>query len=134
MNDDLRDQCAEALPEQAQQALERFNRGEFYAQHDLFEALWRAEPRRVRDLYQGILQVGIAYYQIEQGNWRGAYKMLLRSQGWLDALPDTCQGVDVAALKADAAAVRAELDRVGDAGLENFDRSLLQPVRFVSKL
>jgi predicted metal-dependent hydrolase len=126
-------QCGEPLPPEALEAIERFNRGEFYKQHDLFEALWMAETGPVRDLYRAVLQVGIAYYQITLGNYNGALKMLLRSVQWLALLPDVCRGVDVAALRRDAAAVRAELERVGADGLANFDRSLLRPVRRVGE-
>jgi len=122
-------QCAEALPADGVLSIEKFNAGEYYAQHDLFEALWMAETGPVRDLYRAILQVGVAYYQITRGNGRGARKMLLRSLQWLAILPDRCQGVDVAQLRADAAAVRAELERVGDDGIAQFDRELLKPVR-----
>lgn len=127
--DELQRQCAEALPPEAVEAVRRFNAGEFYKQHDLFEALWMHEPGAVRNLYQGVLQVGIAYYQITRGNWRGAQKMLLRSAQWLAMLPDSCRGIDVAQLRLDAAQVRAELERVGEAGLERFDHALLKPVR-----
>lgn len=122
-------QCAEPLPPEAEEAIAQFNAGEYYRQHDLFEALWVAEPGPVRDLYRSILQVGVAYYQVERGNQRGALKMLLRSLQWLALLPDICQGVDVAGLRADADRVRAELERVGPEGMANFDRSLLKPVR-----
>jgi hypothetical protein len=127
----LRSQCDEPLPAEALRAIALFNAGEYYRQHDTFEALWVAEEGPVRDLYRAILQVGVAYYQIERGNGRGALKMLLRSVQWLALLPDICQGVDVAHLKADAAAVRAELERVGEDGLDQFDRALLQPVRLI---
>jgi predicted metal-dependent hydrolase len=124
-------QCDEPLPPDALEAVRRFNSGEFYKQHDLFEALWMQEERPIRRLYQGVLQVGIAYYQITLGNWRGAQKMILRSVQWLAALPDVCQGIDVAGLREDAARVREELARVGEAGIARFDRSLLKPVRII---
>lgn len=124
--------CDEPLPPEAQEAVARFNAGEYYRQHDLFEALWMAETRPIRDLYRAVLQVGIAYYQIEQGNWRGAHKMLLRSLQWLTPLPAVCQEIDIAALRADAAAVRLELERVGESGLAEFDRSLLKGVRLTT--
>jgi hypothetical protein len=127
---ELEYQCVDPLPTEAQEAVARFNDGEYYKQHDLFEALWMNDPRPVRDLYRAVLQVGIAYYQITRGNWRGAHKMLLRSIQWLALLPDICQGIDIAALRADAAAVRAELDRVGENGIAQFDRSLLKPVKY----
>ncbi len=128
----LESECNEPLPPEALEAVERFNRGDYYKQHDLFEALWMRETRPIRDLYRAILQVGIAYYQIEQGNWRGAHKMLLRSIQWLAPLPDQCQGIDIGALKKDAAAVRAELERVGHDNLAAFDRALLKPIRYTS--
>ncbi len=130
----LLDQCDDPLPPDAQAAIQRFNDGEYYAQHDLFEALWMHDPRPVRDLYRAILQVGIAYYQIERGNWNGAHKMLVRSVQWLAILPDVCQSVDIGALKADAAAVRAELERVGASGIATFDKTLLKPVQYATKL
>src|SRR5690606_5172126 len=98
----LEAQCNEPLPPEAIEAVQKFNSGEFYKQHDLFEALWMEEERPIRDLYRAVLQVGIAYYQVTLGNHRGAHKMLLRSLQWLALLPDVCQGIDIASLRADA--------------------------------
>jgi hypothetical protein len=125
----LKAQCDDPLPPEAVEAVKKFNSGEFYKQHDLFEALWMAEERPIRDLYRAVLQVGIAYYQATLGNQRGSHKMLLRSLQWLALLPDVCQGIDIATLRADAARVRAELERVGEDGMASFDTSLLKPVR-----
>jgi predicted metal-dependent hydrolase len=124
-------QCGEPLPPEAVAAVRKFNAGEFYKQHDLFEALWMSETGPVRELYRGVLQVGIAYFQITRGNGRGALKMLLRSIQWLAPLPDVCQGIDVAQLRADVARVRAELERVGEDGINQFDQNLLKPVQMV---
>lgn len=128
----LDEQCAETPPPDVLEAVRLFNSGEFYKQHDLFEALWMDEERPVRDLYRAVLQVGVAYYQVTRGNPRGAHKMLLRSVQWLDLLPDTCQGIDIAALKADSAAVRAELERLLEGTIDTFDQSLLKPVRLLN--
>lgn len=125
-------QCREKMPEEGLLALEKFNAGEYYEQHDRFEHLWMTEQGPVRDLYRAILQVGVAYYQVTRGNLRGARKMLLRSIQWLVLLPDVCQGVDVAQLRHDANAVRAELDRVGDDGRQSFNIDLLKGVRQVT--
>lgn len=122
--------CQENLPPLAQQGVEKFNAGEYYKQHDLFEALWMQTDMPVRDLYRAILQVGIAYFQIERGNYRGALKMLLRSVQWLSILPDVCQGVDVAQLRTDSYRVRAELERLGEANIAAFDHRLIQPVKW----
>ncbi len=123
--------CARPLPALAQQGIEQFNKGEYYKQHDSFEALWVNTDSPVRDLYRAILQVGVAYYQITRGNYRGAYKMLLRSVQWLTVLPDVCQGIDVAALRADSAQVRAALDALSQDEITQFDKTLLQPIKLV---
>ena len=121
--------CHEPLPPLAVAGVEKFNAGEYYPQHDLFEEQWMKTESPVRDLYRAILQVGIAYYQIERGNYRGALKMLLRSVQWLLILPDECQGIDVQQLRADAARVRAELETLSPETLDQFDRTLLKPVQ-----
>ena len=59
--------CDCELPEPARAAIAKFNDGEYYEQHDLLEALWMETESPVRQLYQAILQVGIAYYQLERG-------------------------------------------------------------------
>lgn len=87
----------------------------------------------VRDLYRAVLQVGIAYYQIERGNYRGALKMLLRSVQWFALLPDVCQGIDIRQLREDSYAVRAALEKLDPADIATFDKSLLKPVRLVGK-
>lgn len=137
MPDEIREQldcdCEEPLPPLAVEGVQKFNAGEYYRQHDLFEEQWVNTERPVRDLYRAILQVGVAYYQIERGNYRGALKMLQRSVQWLSILPDVCQGVDVQQLREDSARVRAELERLGEAQFSEFDRTLIQPVKLISE-
>ena len=123
-------ECAASLPSLAAEGLRQFNAGEYYRQHDLFEAQWVATAGPVRDLYRAILQVGVAYFQIQRGNYRGALKMLQRSVQWLSILPPVCQGVDVARLRQDSYAVRAELERLGAARLHEFDETLLKPLKW----
>ncbi len=130
--DQLACECQQPLPPLAQQGIEQFNRGEFYKQHDSFEELWMATDGPVRDLYRAVLQVGVAYYQILRGNHRGARKMLLRSVQWLAVLPDECQGIDVRALREDSYRVRAELERLREDEIDQFDRALLQPVKRIT--
>jgi predicted metal-dependent hydrolase len=54
--------CDELPPQLLRQGIAQFNAGHYFECHETLEALWRSETRPVRDLYQGILQVGwIAY-------------------------------------------------------------------------
>ena len=58
----MSDWCAEPPPSLLLKGIEQFNRGEFFAQHETLEELWRAETRDVRYLYQGILQIGVGLH------------------------------------------------------------------------
>lgn len=123
--------CQESLPELAVEGVRKFNNREFYAQHDLFEELWVNTSGAVRDLYRAVLQVGVAYYQIERGNHRGALKMLLRAVQWLEALPDVCQTINVKQLRQDAYTVRATLEAHPPDQMANFDLALLKPLQLI---
>jgi len=124
-------QCAQPLPPLGQQGVQHFNAGEYYAQHDAFEAQWMAESGPVRELYRAILQVGVAYYHVTRGNHAGALRMLQRSVQWFARLPDVCQGVDVRQLREDAERVRHALQALRAEEIASFDRSLLRPIRMV---
>lgn len=121
--------CSEPLSDLARRGIERFNEGDYYAAHDALEEAWMMDEGPGRDLYRGMLQVGIAYYQIEKNNYRGAVKMLLRVRQWLDPLPDTCRGVDVARLRADADRVYAALLALGEGQIGLFDRQLFGAIQ-----
>ena len=116
--------CQQQLPTLAQEGIAKFNAGAFYEQHDLFEELWMQTEHPIRDLYRAILQVGVAYYQIEQGNYRGALKMLQRSVQWLVILPNQCQGVDVEQLRQDSFLIRAMLEDLDE---NAFDPEQVKP-------
>jgi predicted metal-dependent hydrolase len=124
----LRAACDEPLSPLARSGIERFNQGAYYPAHDALEEAWVLDDGLGRDLYRGILQVGIAYYQIEKGNYRGAVKMLLRVRQWLDPLPDVCRGVDVAGLRSDVERVHQALVALGPERVREFDRRLFRPV------
>ncbi len=124
--------CAEPLSDLARKGIELFNEGAYYKCHDALEEAWMRDPAPGRDLYRGILQIGIAYHQIEQGNYRGAVKMLLRARQWLDPLPAICRGVDVAGLRADAARVYEALVALGPEEVGLVDRGLFRPISVVA--
>ncbi len=124
--------CAAPLPAEAEAGIEAFNRQAFFKAHEHLEAAWLVEPGPVRALYQGILQVGVAYLQIQHGNWRGAVKMFQRARRWLHPLPDVCRGMDVATLKQDAGRAYRTLLALGSVQLSYFPSTLFAPLRRVS--
>lgn len=128
--DALLETCLEDLPHLARRGLEEFNRGEYFKAHDSLELAWMEEQTAGRDLYRSILQIAVAYYQIERGNYNGAAKMFLRMRKWLSPLPDTCRGINIKQLRLDVEAVHTELISLGPEGIEEFNLSLLKPVEY----
>ena len=121
--------CDEPPPALLLEGIAQFNRGEFFEQHETLELLWRAETRNIRYLYQGILQIGVAFHHLRKLNHHGTVYMLTRGQGYLAPFAPRCQRVDVQALLDAAAAALEEVNRLGKDRLHEFDWSLTPKVR-----
>jgi len=113
--------CDEPAPALLLEGIAQFNRGEFFEQHETLELLWRAEPREVRKLYQGILQIGVAFHHLRRLNHHGTVYMLTRGRRYLAPFAPRCQSVNVERLIEDAAAALKEVERLGPGRLAEFD-------------
>ena len=123
--------CDDPPPAQLLDGIAQFNRGEFFEQHETLELLWRAERRDIRYLYQGILQIGVAFHHLRRLNHHGTVYMLTRGPIYLAPFSPRCQRVDVASLIADAAVALREVERLGPARLAEFDWALVPRVRLI---
>jgi predicted metal-dependent hydrolase len=123
--------CEEPPPAALLDGIAQFNRGEYFEQHETLEILWRAEPRNIRYLYQGILQIGVAFHHLRRLNHHGTVYMLTRGSRYLTPFAPICQRVDVAALLDAAALALREVERLGPARLAEFDWRLAPTVRVV---
>ena len=104
-------------------AIEQFNAGEFFEQHETLELLWRATAAPVRDLYHGILQVGVGFHHWRRGNFHGASVLLEEGLARLEPFAPSCQTIDVARLVADARRARATLLELGESRMSEEDLS-----------
>jgi uncharacterized protein len=120
----------ERLPELALKGIEEFNQGEFYECHEYLEEAWMQESRRVRFLYQGILQVGVGFYHQQNGNWRGATGLLRNGTARLKEFEPETLGIDVARLVRECERCLAELEELGRERVEEFDRSKIPRVEW----
>lgn len=127
----LEETCRERLSSLAVHGLELFNSGQYFEAHEALEHAWNKDHTPGRELYRAILQIAVAYLQIERGNYKGAVKMFLRVRQWISPLPDRCRGVDVGQLKADANQVYLALIAGGQEGIQHFDRRLFRPVSYM---
>jgi predicted metal-dependent hydrolase len=128
--DALLESCQKSLPEIAVRGLEAFNRGDYFEAHEHLEKVWMDDQGPGRELYQAVLQVAVAYYQILRGNYKGAAKLFLRMRQWIDPLPDVCRGVDIGKLRAEAQLVHQKLLELGPNRIKELDLSMLRPVSY----
>ena len=124
----IEDQCGDPPPDGLRAGVAQFNRREFYLCHETLEEIWLAEPRPVRRLYQGILQIGVAFYHLGRGNYRGAVNLLASGLALLETFPAICQGVDVAGLIAQARRAEGILLELGPRRCAEFDVALIPVV------
>ena len=123
--------CDEPPPPELLEGIAQFNRGEFFEQHETLELLWRAERRDIRYLYQGILQIGVAFHHLRHLNHHGTVYMLTRGPRYLAPFAPQCQRVDVRSLLDQAGAALREVERLGPSRLAEFDWSLVPRVTLV---
>ena len=120
----------ENIPELVLKGIEEFNKGEFYECHEYLEEAWMQEPRRVRFLYQGILQVGVGFYHQQNGNWRGATGLLRNGTDRLREFEPVTLGIDVARLVRECERCLQELEDLGREQVQEFDPSMVPKVEW----
>jgi predicted metal-dependent hydrolase len=125
----VRARCDEPAPPELRRGVEQFNRGEYFEQHETLETLWRATRAPVRDLYHGILQVGVGLHHLRRGNYHGAEVLLEEGIERLRPFAPSCQGIDVASLVRDATGVREQLRSLGPERIAEFDWKLAPRLR-----
>ncbi len=86
---------SETMPEEFWQGIELFNTGQFYACHDILEALWIEALEPEKTFYQGILQIAVGLYHMGNRNWRGAMILLGEGSNRLRRYPDNFGGINV---------------------------------------
>ncbi|HEV7677785.1 MAG TPA: DUF309 domain-containing protein [Candidatus Dormibacteraeota bacterium] len=96
-----------------------FNEARWFEAHEVLERAWLAEPGPLRNLYQGILQVGVGLHHARRGNVAGGLRLLDRGMSRLGPFEPHRLGVDVTRLVRDAATARRHL--ATPSGAETFD-------------
>ncbi len=121
--------CSQPLSKLGRKGIDLYNRREFFDAHEELEHAWNEDKSAGRDFYRAILQIAVAYLQIERGNYNGAMKMALRVRGWLTPLPASCRGVDIDQLRQDVDNMQAALLANGAAAIDQFDwENIYRPI------
>ena len=80
-----------------------FNLGKYHECHNIIEAIWRkTESRNDKKFYQGIIQIAVALYLIEEKRYDGAKKVYERAKSNLKNTNQAFYEIDQAKLLSDA--------------------------------
>ena len=121
------------LPEQFWQGIEAFNQEEFYACHDILEAIWLESAELNRNFYQGILQIAVACYHLNHQNWQGAVTLLGEGIRRLHSYSPDWEGVNIDQLLDDSHQLLEELQKCGIEGFSEFQASAMPKVNLLSQ-
>jgi uncharacterized protein len=125
--------CNDKPPEELLQAIEEFNREEWFECHETLEELWVGQKWEMKDFYQGLLQLAVALHHWRHGNFQGALTLFQRGGGLLARVSPVCQGVDVAALVAGAGELHRALAALGEERMAQLPERLIPKVRLVGR-
>jgi hypothetical protein len=114
--------CDDRLPHGVLTGIEQFNAGLFYECHDSIELEWVAEKGDVRLIYQGLLQISVAFHHVRNGNRRGMVKMMSRGKGKLLPFLPACRGIDLEGLLTDIERCESSMRNLGAEHLREFDQ------------
>jgi len=95
MTNSLSPGLPDCLPPEFWRGVEQFNQQAFYECHDTLEALWMEAVEPEKRFYQGVLQIAVACYHLENHNYRGAVMLLGEGTRRLIDYTPADYGVDV---------------------------------------
>jgi len=102
-----------SLDQETFAAIERgfaeFNSGKFFECHDTLEDVWRGIRGPSRNFFQGLIQISVAFYHINNGNLTGGRSQFEKALANLSDYGDSYAGMDLAALRGE---VQSWLNRV----------------------
>jgi len=82
-----------------ERGLALFNCGEFFACHEVWEALWLRSTGAEKLFYQGLIQAAVAILHAERGNPRGAASTWRKAREKLGSLPARHMGIALGELR-----------------------------------
>lgn len=76
-----------------------FDKGLYFEVHEILEEVWMGEFGRERDFLQALIQIGVAYYHLENFNTRGFELLLKNALELLEGYSGNLYGIEVERLR-----------------------------------
>lgn len=106
------------------EAIELFNKGEFWESHEVFEDVWRMQEGEVKKLTQGFIQAAAGFSFIRLKRYESVIYLFDKSVEKLRLTAHLIPEVHVDRLVKAIGVSKVEVQRLGKEGLERFDPAL----------
>jgi predicted metal-dependent hydrolase len=111
------------------EGVKRFNDGRFWDAHEAWEEVWRRHTEDSRLFVQGLIQAAAGLHALfEKRNLAGGLRNLAKGIPRLALFEPEFLGVAVTPLVEALRAIRAELQRSGEAGIDSVDRASIPSI------
>lgn len=121
------------LPPGVMEGIRLFNQRRFYEQHEVIEHEWHAERTEIRVLYQGILQIGVGFHHILNGNHKGAITLLTDGIAKVERFLPQALGIDTARLVREASSCLEQITVLGERNSTAFERETIPHIHFIGE-
>jgi len=112
-----------------------FNSGKFWNSHEAWEQVWLRHDEDERLFFQGIIQLAAAYHQLfVKKNLKGLVNNFDKAYAKLVVFQPKYLGVNVTPLVKCIEEGKKEAERLGAAGLEEFNTNLIPKLQFQKPL
>ncbi len=118
------------IPDAFFEGIRQFNAGEFYDCHDILEALWFEAMEPEKSIYQGILQIAVGCYHLENRNLRGATILVGEGARRLRGSEPEYAGFDLADFVAQSDRLLSKLQLLDPSEVETCAQTMRHEDRF----
>src|SRR5712692_5828036 len=100
-------------------AVKLFNEGKFWKSHEVFEDLWRSRDGELKKFVQALVQAAAAFSYIRLNRFQSTLYLFDKSIEKFEITQHLVPGFNVGSLIAALQRAKAEVDRLGESGLQN---------------
>lgn len=110
--------------------VQEFNSQFFFEAHDVWEELWNETTDDRRVFYQGLIQTAVAFYHLDNGNFKGACSQFEKALGKLERYHPSYYGINTAALVRQVRACWRVAEQLRARGIGEFDTAMIPQIEF----
>lgn len=114
-----------ALPKVVRKSILLFNHHLFFEVHEVLETQWSRETGDAKHFLQGVIQIAVAFYHLENHNLRGALSLLHDGIEKIAPYRPAFLGVELAEFLRSLEECRTELRQLKEEELARFDKETI---------